>query len=203
MKLNSIKQQTIYPKQNPNFKGKLGNFAVDLIAKHPIGIAALASSSVVAQKIVMSGSEAVIGPVMDVEIGKAITKVTNEKDGRTNQSSKVQAIRTCAQSVGGTITGVTIRTACIALATFGLSKAGGKIGEMIASGAKDGKNLYQKTQQMQAWGKNLGGALAIFVMMFTNFLIDAPLVNKINKSMTNFADKHIFKKENAPTKEVK
>lgn len=197
MKLKSVQQQLNYSNQNPNFKGKMTDAAVNFIVKHPVGVAALASSSVVAQKIVMSGSEAAIGPVMDIGIGKAITKITDEKDGRTNQSSKVQAIRTCAQSVGGTITGVIIRTACIALSTFAVSKAGGKFAEMFASGAKDTKNLYQLKQQYNAWGKNIGGALAIAVMMFTNFLIDAPLINKINKNITKFVDKHFSNKQEA------
>ncbi len=200
MKLNSIKQQTNYSKQ-PQFKGKITDTIVKFAAKHPLAIASLASSSVVAQKVVMSGSEATIGPAMDIGIGKAITKITKEKDGRTNQSSRVQAIRTCAQSIGGTITGVIIRTACIALATLLVSKAGGKIGEMFAQGAKDKTNLYQRSEQFKAWGKNIGGALAICIMTVTNFLIDAPFINKINKSMTNFADKH-FPPKNA-SREVK
>ena len=125
MKINSVQQQ-------PNFKGKIfdsiGKSITDkagqAIINHPVAVAGLAGSSVIAQKIVMSGSEAVIGPVMDIGIGKAITKITNEKDGRTNQSSKVQAVRTFSQSVGGTIVGVAIRAVCIAGAVAACSKAG-------------------------------------------------------------------------------
>ncbi len=201
MKVNSIKQQNLSSK-NQNFKG-LGSAIAGQLAKHPVAIAGLATSSVVAQKIVMSGSEATIGPVMDILTGKTITKITNEKDGRTNQSSKTQAIRTCAQSIGGTITGVIIRTLCIFGSTLALSKAGGDIGKMIALGVKNPENQYQLAQQTAAWGKSLGGAIAILVMMFTNFLIDAPFINKINKEMTHAVDKFSSKKQAQTQKEVK
>lgn len=191
MKIENVKIQN----SQPSFKGKLANKVVNLVSDHPIAIAGLAGSSVVAQKIVMSGSEATIGPVMDIGIGKVLTKITGEKDDRINQSSKTQAIRTCTQSVGGTITGVIIRSVCIALATAGLMKAGsvagGKIAEIINQG-NNGKvfskaeNLFEYKENARAWGKTLGGAIAIGVMMFTNFLIDAPLVNYLNKKMTNF-----------------
>ena len=157
------------------------------------------------QKIVMSGSEAVVGPAMDIGIGKAITKVTNEKDGRTNQSSKVQAIRTAAQSIGGTITGVAIRMGCIALATLALSKAGQKGGSAIADTLLDkGKisadNAYEFTEHMAKWGKTVGGAAAIAIMTVTNFIIDAPVINMINKKMTDIFDKKPNKEQG---KEVK
>lgn len=206
MKIGSVKIQN----NKPSFKGKLANAAVNFVSKHPMAVAGLAGSSVVAQKIVMSGSEATIGPVMDLGIGKILTAATGEKDDRINQSSKTQAIRTCSQSVGGTITGVIIRSACIALSTLALmkagEKAGGKIAQIINQG-NNGKvfskteNLFEYTENIQSWGKTLGGAVAIGVMMFTNFLVDAPLINFLNKKMTNFIGslkKHKQEKQTPP-----
>lgn len=209
MKINSINQQA----NNQNFKG-IGKFATEAIAKHPMAAVALASSSVVAQKIVMSGSEAVIGPVMDVAIGEAITKATNETDGRTRESSKVQAIRTFSQSVGGTIVGVIIRLACIGAVTALCAKGGGKLGKylqgLVQDSAKESANVsgkineYLKEKDLQKWGKNLGGAVATLVMLVTNFIIDAPFINWINKKATDVVDK--FDKnsvKNNQAKEVK
>ena len=206
MKVTNVKiQQT---NRNQNFRGSLTDTVANTFANNSklvAGIAGLATSSVVGQKIVMSGSEAVVGPAMDIGIGKAITKVTNEKDGRTNQSSKVQAIRTAAQSIGGTITGVAIRLGCIALATLALSKAGQKGGSAIADTLLDkGKisadNAYEFTEHMAKWGKTVGGAVAIAIMTVTNFIIDAPFINMINKKMTDIFDKKPNKEQG---KEVK
>ncbi len=195
MKINSLNSTNSINAQakQPNFNGKLANQAVNFISKHPMFVTGLAGSSVIAQKIVMSGSEATIGPLMDIAIGKGITKITNEQDDRTNQSSKIQAIRTCSQSVGGTITGVLIRAACIfgstALLMKAGQKAGGKIAEII-NPTKISKAVdeYHYVKNAENWGKTVGGALAIAVMMFTNFVIDAPFINAINKKMTSFID---------------
>ena len=83
MRINSVNNQQ-------NFKGVATDKVVGFIAKHPGTMAALAGSSVIAQKVVMSAAEATIGPAMDITIGSTISKVTNEKDGRTKKSSKVQ-----------------------------------------------------------------------------------------------------------------
>lgn len=206
MKVTNVKIQQA--NRNQNFRGSLTDTVANTFANNSklvAGIAGLATSSVVGQKIVMSGSEAVVGPAMDIGIGKAITKVTNEKDGRTNQSSKVQAIRTAAQSIGGTITGVAIRMGCIALATLALSKAGQKGGSAIADTLLDkGKisadNAYEFTEHMAKWGKTVGGAVAIAIMTVTNFIIDAPFINMINKKMTDIFDKKPNKEQG---KEVK
>lgn len=189
MKVNSIKQQ--------NFRGvgSLGDRLANTISKHPKVVStiagALAASSVVSQKLVMSAGEVTIAPLVDIGVGKAITKLTDEKDGRTNQSSKVQAVRTIAQTVGGTMTGIVIRVACIAAATAACmwagEKAGGKIAEVLAQGKDEIITPAQKfkySEHMQKWGKSIGGALATGVMMFTNFIIDAPLINRINKKIS-------------------
>ena len=204
MRLNSIQQQ-----QRQNFKGNPVNWIANTVAKHPMIPIGLAGSSVVAQKIVMSGSEAVVGPVMDVGIGEVITKVTKEEDGRTRDSSKVQAVRTFSQSVGGTIVGVIIRMICIGAATALCMKAGQKVGGAFADiiqkntneTSLENKYLYKK--DMETWGKNIGGAVATLVMLGTNFIIDAPFINWINKKATDIVDNKILKnkKDGVETKE--
>ena len=204
MKINSIQQ-----KNNQNFKGMGSVYKkiTDGVVNRPGLVSVLAGSSVVAQKIVMSGSEAVVGPIMDVGIGKVITKATGETDGRTNESSKVQAIRTFAQSVGGTIVGVCVRVACISAATYAFMKLGGKAGGKIASVVNEGlseaekANAFLHKDNMEKWGKTVGGALATIVMVGTNFLIDVPFINLINKKTTEIVDK--FEKNKTQKKEVK
>ena len=190
MRINNINNQQ-------NFTGHTLPNLASAIAKHPVAVASLAGCSVVAQKMIMSSSEATIGPVMDIAVGKTITKVTDEKDGRTNDSSKKQAVRTFSQTVGGTITGITIRSACIAGMTALCAKAGEKAGNEIYSSiaSKDKANSYLKEQNAKAWGKSLGGAAAICVMMFTNFLLDVPIINWINKKVTDFTEKLSSKKQ--------
>ena len=187
MKINSINQQN-----KQNFNG-----IADKVAKNPkliAGIAGLATSSVVAQKLVMTASEASIGPVMDVGIGRAITNITNEKDGKTNKNSKTQAIRTFSQSIGGTIVGIPIRLACIAGATALCAKAGKKVGSEIGnilsnSGKIKPDNVYEFQENAAKWGKNVGGALATVVMLATNFIIDVNVINWVNKQTTNVVNK--------------
>lgn len=204
MKINSIKQQP----NNQNFKGKIFDKATKFIAERPDVVMALAGSSVVAQKIIMSGSEAVVGPVMDIGIGHAITKATGETDGRTNESSKVQAIRTFSQSVGGTIVGVAIRLACIGACTALFMKCGEKAGGAIAKIVNE-NNLSKKADaylyqdNMEKWGKTAGGAIATLVMLVTNFIIDAPFINWINKKATEVVDNIGNKKQQNQAKEVK
>ena len=199
MKINSINQQSNNKLLKQNFNGKMSIFdkTAKVISDHPGWVATLAGSSVVAQKIVMSGSEAVVGPAMDIGIGKAITKITDEKDNRTNESSKVQAIRTFSQSTGGTIVGVAIRLACIAALTAVCTKAGQKAGSKLGQKITEGKDLSNKfayADNMEKWGKSLGGMVATGVMLFTNFIIDAPFINWINTKATNVVDK-ITKKD--------
>ena len=203
MKINSVNNLN----NRQNFKGGV----MEKIAKHPGLVATLAGSSVLAQKIVMSSAEATVAPAMDIAVGKAITKVTNEKDGKTQENSKTQAIRTFSQAVGGTIVGVIIRGICIAGATMLLSKAGEKAGRKIADLINPEKlsvkaNNYEYAEKMASWGKSVGGAVALGVMLVTNFIIDAPFINKINKKTTDLINKISKKEDKSPEnvqKEVK
>lgn len=207
MKVNSIQQQ--------NFRGSFTDKLANKIADNPKAvatIAGLAGCSVVAQKLVMSAGEVTIAPAIDVGVGKAITAATKEKDGRTNQSSKVQAVRTISQTVGGTAVGIVIRLLCIGGATALCALAGrkvggglgGKIGEIVANSEKgriNPEDVYKYSEKMSEWGKNIGGAAATMVMMVTNFLVDAPFINWINKKISPLFG--IKPDEQGKTKEAK
>jgi len=188
MKIQSVKQQ------NNNFRGFDSTKIVETIAKHPGIVAGLASASVISQKMVMSASELAVGPAMDIAIGKTITKITNEKDGRTNQSSKVQAIRTASQTIGGTLTGVVVRAVCIGLMTSIFMKNGEKVTKNIgtnlykAVNPKETENLYELSKRAGKLGREIGGALSVGVMMATNFLLDIPVINFINKKISDGVD---------------
>ena len=41
---------------------------------------------------------------------------------------------------------------------------------------------------MEKWGKSVGGVAATLIMLVTNFIIDAPFINWINKKATEFVD---------------
>ena len=185
MKVQSIKQQNI------SYRGNISKLT-DFVTKHPGLIAGIAGSSVAMQKMVMSTSEVAFAPAIDIGVGKLITKITDEKDGRTNQSSKVQAVRTISQTVGGTITGIIIRLASIGAVTALLVKSGDKLGAEIASKInKSGtNNSYEIQKNASALGKNIGGLLATFIMMFTNFLLDVPIINYINKKISDVVFKN-------------
>ena len=189
MKIQSVKQQ------NNSFRGLDISKVSEFVSKHPGIVAGIAGSSVAAQKMVMSGSELAFAPAIDIGIGKAITKYTDEKDGRTNQSSKVQAVRTISQTVGGTITGVAIRLVCIGAATALFAKLGSKTGENIANLISKTGNKYEIQKNAASIGKNVGGLAATLVMMVTNFVFDIPIINFINKKISDVVLKNDKNKE--------
>ncbi len=194
MKVQSVQQQ------NSSFRGFNPTKLVTAIADHPGLVAGLASASVISQKMVLSASELAMGPAMDIAIGKTITAVTDEKDGRTNQSSKLQAIRTASQTIGGTITGIVVRAICIGLMTSLFMKGGQKIGTELykAVNPKETQNLYELSKRAGKLGRDIGGALSVAVMMVTNFLLDIPIINWFNKEISEGVDyisKHLKNKE--------
>ena len=58
---------------------------------------------------------------------------------------------------------------------------------------------------MASWGKSVGGAVALGIMLVTNFIVDAPFINWINKQSTKVVDKIAKPKNNEikTEKEVK
>ena len=59
-------------------------------------------------------------------------------------------------------------------------------------------------EKMASWGKSVGGAVALGIMLVTNFIIDAPFINWINKKATDVVDKFDKNKQQKnEAKEVK
>lgn len=122
------------------------------------------------------------------------------------KTRNVSCARTIAKIIAGTLTGVSVRYACIA-AIKNLS-AVGKIGSKSTinvgrAGLKKAKDIVITTtrqlftpsaakthssHEYEQYQNTIGTGLAIIVMVFTNFLIDAPLTkfltNKLNKKFT-------------------
>ena len=113
---------------------------------------------------------------------------------------KISAARTVAKIIAGTLTGVAIRAGCI--------KAIDAFSKLPIQLAKNVKNPRLKTlftpesaiagtlKDLTHYKKALGTIVSLVVMVFTNFLIDAPLT----KFLTNkFVDK-IHEKDMAKNK---
>ena len=196
MKVNSIQQQ------NTNFNGGFIDSAAKFVSKHPNFIVGLAGVSAIGQKLAMSAGEGTLGPTLDIAIGHGLKKIAKEEDDRTIQSSKAQASRTLSQVIGGTITGVAIRAIFIFSSIAAFSKIGEKAGGKIASLINNNKtlNAFEISQKGSSYGKNIGGFLATITMLWTNFVFDVPLVNAINKAIT---DKFISKDKINEKKEAK
>ena len=62
------------------------------------------------------------------------------------------------------------------------------IGKIISKNVNV-ENTFEFKENASKWGKNIGGALATAVMLVTNFIIDAPFINWVNKQSTNVVDK--------------
>lgn len=109
------------------------------------------------------------------------------------ETRKVSAARTVAKITAGTTTGVLIRSGCIhAIEAFS------KLPEEITPDMKFKKFRQMFTPNtktaynMKKYKNSLGTILSVFIMMFTNFLIDAPLT----KFLTNKFIAKIKEKEN-------
>lgn len=107
---------------------------------------------------------------------------------------KVSAARTVAKIIAGTLTGVAIRSGCIhAIDAFT------KLPTQITPDMKFRKlrTLFTPTAAMQGfledlsqYKKSFGTIFSLFVMVFTNFLIDAPLTKFLtNKFVDRINDK--------------
>lgn len=106
--------------------------------------------------------------------------------------------RTIAKIIAGTISGVIVRASCISIIekklTATIEHPGAKDTYKILSPKKlfnaiEKGNIYNKKRD--SYNKTLGTAAAIIVMLFTNFLWDAP----VTKKLTNFFYEKATKKE--------
>ncbi len=97
-----------------------------------------------------------------------------------DETRKVSVARTVAKIIAGTATGFLIRKGCI--------KAIDVMSKIPAAGVPKWKTIFtpkgitdNKTEAFQQYKNAMGTIVALFVMMFTNFLVDAPLT----KFLTN------------------
>lgn len=96
------------------------------------------------------------------------------------ETRKVSVARTIAKIVAGTLTGFVIRKACIkGIEAFSQIKGEGVPYFKTVFTPKGIKN--NKTDEFGQYRNAMGTVVALIVMMFTNFLIDAPLT----KFLTN------------------
>lgn len=183
MKISSVTENT-------NFKGGplvLGSAASNAFQK-------LAKWSSPEQRLVIGSTALFLQPLIDLQ-NKNVDSETRE----------LNASRSISRAIVGTATGFAIRKACIGLATS-VAEKGPKswLGRLLSSsnienlkdhlknGAPLKPELVKNFQSMSEkrlqevivnYGKVLGTALALGVMLFTNFLVDVPCINKLSKKV--------------------
>lgn len=126
------------------------------------------------------------------------------------ETRKTSCARTISKIVVGTTTGVLIREACIqaiknlTIPTEDLEKL--KISKKQAGKELKFENFRQsllpkdlksglKTPQLKSYRNTLGTIFALGIMLFTNFLIDAPLTSKLTNKLTPLFSKDKENKE--------
>lgn len=106
---------------------------------------------------------------------------------------KVSALRTIAKIIAGTSTGVVIRWGCIKILDYCTKTEAGatKFQKLFLPNEKWTKEL-KNFDGLKQYKKSLGTLISLGVMVFTNFLIDAPLT----KFLTNkFLEKKAAKEK--------
>lgn len=152
----------------------------------------LTDMSSVGQRVIIGATALALQPIIDLK-NKKVDKRTRE----------ISATRSIARAFVGTATGIGVRWGCIKLGEA-FSKAGKafdfKITEkqaskLAAAGRKVVKSLADATpEQVRGYAGVMGTIVALGVMLFTNFLLDVPLVN----SMQNFLSDKVFKLSKKP-----
>ncbi len=164
---------------SPNFRGfTVGPKAAKTLDK----IGAMQSPS---QRLIFGASALALHPILD--------KLNPWVDEETRNTS---AKRSAAKAIACTVTGVTIREACI-LGTNALL---------------NNKNLVSKLPKYMLKDKShtagvIGTLMGLGIMVFTNFIIDVPLTNKLTNMFTKKSQKNIKNTNNeqkqAPSPEIK
>ncbi len=126
------------------------------------------------QRLVLGATAIVTQPVIDAK-----NKSVDEK------TRKVSVARTVAKIIAGTLTGFFIRYGCI--------KAIKAFSQIPGKGVPKYKTIFtpkgitdNTTDAFEQYRNAMGTVIALGVMLFTNFLIDAPLT----KFLTNVFTKH-------------
>lgn len=152
---------------SPNFKGiSIGPKTAKVLDK----VGALKSPG---QRLAFGIAALTLHPIMD--------KLNPWVDDETKNTS---AIRSAAKAVASTTTGVMIREICIVgtNALLGNKKLASYLPEFM-------------TKDKNHTSAVVGTLAGLGIMIFTNFLIDVPLTDKLTHIFTNFANKKGSKKE--------
>ena len=112
------------------------------------------------------------------------------------ETRKVSVARTVAKIIAGTLTGYFVRAGCIKMIDA-MTQLPTKVNPNTFGGhmrmlftPEDAKTGV--LQDLKMYKNALGTTISLFVMLFTNFLIDAPLT----KYLTNlFTDKYVHKQK--------
>lgn len=122
------------------------------------------------QRLILGASALMSQPFID-----ASNKNVDEK------TRKVSVARTIAKIIAGTLTGYFVRKGCI--------KAIESMSQIPAKGVPKWKTIFtpndattNTTKKFAQYRNAMGTVVALVVMLFTNFLIDAPLT----KFLTNY-----------------
>lgn len=165
MKVSSINKN--YSAQN--FKG---------IEQALVSASKLSSCS---QRLALGAAAVTIQPVIDLH-----NKDVDEK------TRKISANRSIAKGIVGTTTGIIIRGGCMKAVEKLLQN--NKVANCLAKATKETLETIQTPSVTKKYSQVIGTFVALGVMLYTNFAIDAPLTNY-------FSNKLNKKYEEAPKKE--
>lgn len=115
---------------------------------------------------------------------------------------KVSAARTVAKIIAGTLTGVAVRAGCIK-AIDAFTKYPNEI--TSATKLKKWRSLFipdVALKTLNQYKKSLGTIMSLGVMLFTNFLIDAPLTKFLTNKFVDKIHKNDKQKLETKNKEV-
>lgn len=132
---------------------------------------------------------------------------------------KVSAVRSAAKALIGTTTGIIVRATTIMLSAsiFAKRDGAGKIIKELKANGKKGSYVIdpQKVKRICAQGFEkldadaikripsvVGTIAALGIMIFSNFIIDAPLTNLAMDKINKFMEKYFAKKQDNKAREV-
>lgn len=164
-------------------------------------------------KYINSPEQRLIQGVTALALQPAIDYMNHKADDDTRA---VSVARTIGKIIAGTIVGVAVRYGAI-YAAKNFSKyayesvKGGFVGKVGPARKKDvfmptldlaARNITPKEfkSMHENFVKTMGTLVATFAMVFTNFLIDAPLTKWITKKLTPKVKSRIENKENSGVK---
>lgn len=110
------------------------------------------------------------------------------------ETRKVSVARTVAKIIAGTFTGVLIRKGCIKSIDYmsKIPKNGAKLSKLkqFFTPKIKGKVLNEASDAYKQYKNALGTIVALVVMLFTNFAIDAPLTKYLTNKFVDHANKY-------------